>query len=149
MSDFRAIQIFLIETNIQFKAFPLEEKKSIKAVVPHLSVRTNSEAIKKYLKEFGIDEVTVTQMKRDSVSQTQYIPLFLISMPRTHSTNIDKLFCLEEFMVIFAVVKPYKSEKNILLCHNYQGLFHAPQYCTLPYHLLNELNLMQTENAKI
>ena len=51
----------------------------------------------------------VTQMYKGSVSQKQFMPLFMVSMPKIN--NADDLFNLDELMGTLVVVEPYKGKK--------------------------------------
>ena len=70
---------------------------------------------------YGFQDVTVTQMYKDSIFQKQYMPLFFMSMPKI----INELFNLDELMGTHVVVEPYKGEKGPCQHHNCQGWFHS------------------------
>ena len=59
---------------------------------------------------YGFTDVSGTQMYMGSVSQKQYMPLFLVSMPKTN--NPDELFNLDELMGTLVVVESYKGKKG-------------------------------------
>ena len=64
VDDFRAIQKHLIDNKIQFKAFPLDDDKPIKAVIRHLPIKTKCADIKNYLQIYGFTDVCDPNVQR-------------------------------------------------------------------------------------
>ena len=73
--NFCAVKKFLTENYVQFKAFPSEEEKLIKAVINHLQIRTSTQAIQNYLENFGFLNIVVSQMCTVHCVQMCSVPL--------------------------------------------------------------------------
>ena len=127
---FRSIQNYLIQVNIQFRTYSLEDDKPIKAVIRGLPFKANTEDIKNALLEEGFIEVNVTQMYRGPVSNKNSMPLFHVTLAKT-TPEVGNIFTLNSIMGASCKVKIYKGRKGPLQCYNYQGFFHNAKDCQM------------------
>lgn len=127
------MQKYFLGCKIQFKSFLLDEEKPVRVVLRGLPSNTSIDCIQIAINQEGFNNVTITQMYRDSISNKKYMPLYLLTIPKLQDCDIDKkIFNLTEIYGTQVSIKKYRVKKGPVQCHNCQGFFHSQTVCNLP-----------------
>jgi hypothetical protein len=123
MADFQSVKFHFDSQNLSYSSFFPKSEKPIKAVIRHLPLNTPAEDISDGLVSLGFDVVSVKQMtatRRSPPEESKiiYLPLFLVTLPRTAKSQ--EIFRLSSICHIAIRVEAYRAQNALTQCHNFQ-----------------------------
>jgi hypothetical protein len=132
MTNFEAVKSYFSSHNLSYYSFFAKSQKPIKAVLRHLPLNTPAEDISDGLINLGFDVVSVKQgtTRRSPSEGTRYLPLFLITLPRTAKSQ--EIFKLNNRCRISIKVEAYRAQSGLTQCHNCQQFGHVWANCSQP-----------------
>jgi hypothetical protein len=131
MADFQSVKWHFDSQKLPYYSFPKYEKP-IKAVIRHLPQITPAEDISDGLVSLGIDVVNVKQMTATRRSHPEeskiiYLPLFLVTLPRT--AKYQENLRLSRICHIAIRLAAYRAKNALTQCYNCQQFGHVWTYC--------------------